>query len=379
MAIQNFFTSRDNNVDADTYVGQDGRLWYRIDTNNIWISDGNTPGGIPLNVTGNIGNIDSIQFNTAANITANTPGRLWWNAADDTLDLYQENGVVQQIGQESYAYVRNRTGNAIPKGSAVRFAGAEQNGQARLLIAPFIANGTVSTLYGLGVTAEDIANGADGLVTVWGKVVDIDTSAFDVGDVLYVSPTVAGALTDTRPTAPDNVVPMAAVLKKDAVSGEIQVRPNYEIQKDYGSFFSNQNQPIGNANVAANVTFSNTVASQQIVLVDGSKITFRETGFYQMTVDYQVVSTNASAKDVYFWYATNGNNTAATTRIVTLTGNNEYKNVTISYNISAPVANTFVQFRWASTDSAVSLTAVANTAFAPSAPSVQLDIIQSAL
>ena len=379
MAIQNFFTSRDKNVGADTYVGQDGRLWYRIDTNNIWISDGATPGGIPLNVTGNIGNIDSIQFYTGVNITANTPGLLWWNAADDTLNLNQENGTTQQIGQESYAYVRNRTGNTIPDGTAVRFDGAEQDGQARLLIAPFIANGTVSTLFGLGVTTADIADGADGLVTVWGKVRDIDTSAFDVGDVLYVSPTVAGALTNIRPTAPDNVIPMAAVLKKDAESGEIQVRPNYEIQKNYGSFFSDQNQPIGNANVAANVTFSNTVASQQIVLVDGSKITFRETGFYQMTVDYQVVSTNASGKDVYFWYATNGNNTVSTTRIVTLTGNDEYKNVTISYNISAPVANTFVQFRWASTDVAVSLAAVANTAFAPSAPSVQLDIIQSAL
>jgi len=276
MAIQNFFTSRDNNVDADTYVGQDGRLWYRIDTNNIWISDGTTPGGIPLNVTGNIGNIDSIQFYTGANITANTPGLLWWNSSDDTLNLNQENGTTQQIGQESYAYVRNRTGNAIPNGTAVRFAGAEQNGQARLLIAPFIANGTVSTLYGLGVTTEDIADGADGLVTVWGKVRDLDTSAFDVGDVLYVSPTVAGALTNIRPTAPNNVVPMAAVLKKDAGSGEIQVRPNYEIQKDYGSFFSNQNQPLGNANVAANVTFSNTVVSQQIVLVDSSKITFQK-------------------------------------------------------------------------------------------------------
>lgn len=379
MAIQNFFTSRDNNADADTYVGQDGRLWYRIDTNNIWISDGATPGGIPLNVTGNIGNVDSIQFNTSANITTNAPGRLWWNAADDTLNLNQENGTTQQIGQESYAYVRNRTGNIIPNGSAVRFAGAEQNGQARLLVAPFIANGTIPTLYGLGVATEDIANGADGLVTVWGKVRDIDTSAFDVGDVLYVSPTVAGALTRTRPTAPNNVIPMAAVLKKDAVSGEIQVRPNYEIQKDYGSFYSNQNQNIGNANVAANVTFTNTVASQQIALLNNSEITFRETGFYQMTVDYQLVSTNASAKDVYFWYATNGNNTVDTTRIVTLTGNDEYKNVTVAYSISIPVANTYVQFRWASTSSAVSLTAEPAGAFAPSAPSVQLDIIQSAL
>lgn len=379
MAIQNFFTSRDNNVDADTYVGQDGRIWYRIDTNNIWISDGSTPGGIPLNVTGNIGNIDSIQFNTAANLVTDTPGLLHWNSADDTLNLDMPGGVVQQIGQESYAYVRNRTGNTIPDGTAVRFAGAEQDGQARLLIAPMQADGTFPTLYALGVTTQEIADGEDGMVTVWGKVRDIDTSAFDVGDILYVSPTTAGEFVNTPPTAPNNVIPMAAVLRKDAEFGEIQVRPNYEIQKNYGSFFSNADQPIGNANVAANVTFSNTVASQQIVVVDNSKITFRETGFYQMTVDYQIVSTNASAKNVYFWHATNGNNTANTTRAITLTGNNEYKNVTISYNVSVPVANTYVQFRWASTSDAVSLSALAATAFSPTAPSVQLDIVQSAL
>lgn len=379
MAIQNFFTSRDNNVDADTYVGQDGRLWYRIDTNNIWISDGSTPGGIPLNVTGNIGNIDSIQFNTSANVVATTAGRLYWNESDDTLNLRQNNGVTQQIGQESYALVRNQTGNTIPNGTAVRFAGAQNNGTARLLVAPFLANGTVPTLYGLGVTTEDIVNGGDGLVTVWGKVRDIDTNSFNVGDILYVSPNVAGALTNVRPTAPDNVVPMAAVLKKDSSTGEIFVRPNYEIQKNYGSFFSNVDQPIGNANVASNVTFSNTVAAQQITVVDNSKITFHETGFYQLCVDYQLISTNASAKDVYFWYATNGNNTDSTTRVVTLTGNNEYQNLNIVYNISIQTANTYVQLRWASTDSAVRLDNVSSTAFSPASPSVQLDIIQVAL
>lgn len=379
MAIQNFFTSRDNKADADTYVGQEGRLWYRIDTNNIWISDGSTQGGIPLNVTGNIGNIDSIQFNTEAVFVNDVPGRLHWNSQDDTLNLDMPGGVVQQIGQESFAYVRNRTGNLIPNGTAVRFAGAEQNGTARLLVAPMQANNEFPTLFTLGVTTQDIADGEDGMVTVWGKVRGIDTSAFNVGDILYVSPITAGEFVNTPPTAPNNVIPMAAVLRKDSTAGEIQVRPNYEIQKNYGSFISNQTQPIGNANVATNVTFSNTVASQQVVVIDSNKITFRETGFYQMNIDYQAVSTNASAKDVYFWYATNGNNTNATTRVITLTGNNEYKNITIVYNISIPVANTYVQFRWASTSDAVSLAAVSATAFSPSSPSVQLDIIQTAL
>lgn len=44
--IQNFFTSRDNNIDGSTFVGQEGRLFYRPDDNTIRISDGITPGGI---------------------------------------------------------------------------------------------------------------------------------------------------------------------------------------------------------------------------------------------------------------------------------------------------------------------------------------------
>ena len=63
--IQNFFTSRDNNANTQTYVGQTDRLWYNPDNNTIRVSDGNTPGGLPVDYS-NGANI------TANNITANT-------------------------------------------------------------------------------------------------------------------------------------------------------------------------------------------------------------------------------------------------------------------------------------------------------------------
>lgn len=46
--VQDFYTSRDNNVDPETYVGQLGRLWYDPVTNSIYVSDGSTAGGIPV-------------------------------------------------------------------------------------------------------------------------------------------------------------------------------------------------------------------------------------------------------------------------------------------------------------------------------------------
>lgn len=47
-SLQNFYTSRDNNANANTYVGQLDRLWYNPNLNSIYVSDGNTPGGIPV-------------------------------------------------------------------------------------------------------------------------------------------------------------------------------------------------------------------------------------------------------------------------------------------------------------------------------------------
>ena len=46
--IQNLFTSRDNNANAETYVGQTGRLWWDPVTNAFYASDGNTAGGVPV-------------------------------------------------------------------------------------------------------------------------------------------------------------------------------------------------------------------------------------------------------------------------------------------------------------------------------------------
>ena len=66
--IQNFYTSRDNNTDGNTYVGQEGRLWYNPLTNSIYVNTANVVGGTPVtlppganlslnNFTANTGNI----------------------------------------------------------------------------------------------------------------------------------------------------------------------------------------------------------------------------------------------------------------------------------------------------------------------------------
>jgi hypothetical protein len=64
--IQNLFTSRDNNAQGNTYVGQQDRIWWNPDTNAFYYSDGNTAGGIPIGGGGAGspgGPVNSIQYN----------------------------------------------------------------------------------------------------------------------------------------------------------------------------------------------------------------------------------------------------------------------------------------------------------------------------
>ena len=71
VAIQRFFTSRDNNANAATYVGQEQRLWYDPITNAIYVSDGNTAGGILVGGSGSGNGVpggptNSVQYNAGS-------------------------------------------------------------------------------------------------------------------------------------------------------------------------------------------------------------------------------------------------------------------------------------------------------------------------
>jgi hypothetical protein len=69
--IQNLFTSRDNNAQGNTYVGQQDRIWWDPETNSFYYSDGSTPGGIAIGGGGGGngtpgGPVNSIQYNAGS-------------------------------------------------------------------------------------------------------------------------------------------------------------------------------------------------------------------------------------------------------------------------------------------------------------------------
>jgi hypothetical protein len=274
-----------------------------------------------------------------------------------------------------YTVVQNTTGFTIPKGTVVGFAGVGSNNV--LSVTPYLADGSSPSLYILGVMAEELPDsGATGLCCVWGNVSGIDTSAFSVGDVLYASPTVAGAFTNVKPTAPDNVIPIAAVLVDSATAGDIFVRPTIEQQKYYGEFTKTSDQSPAVIDTAYALTFDNTEIAEGISIGSpASRIVVVQSGLYQFDATVQISSSSSSAKTVWLWFRKNGTDVANSARLVTININNGYTAVSISEFFSL-AANDRIEIMFAANDTAITVDNVAATAFAPAAPAVVLAVSQ---
>lgn len=318
--------------------------------------------------------VDYIDFDTTGTVAPHQTGRLDWDSDDATLELDMEYGVVQQIGQETYARVQNSTGVTIPNGTVVGFAGAADNA---LKVAPFLADGSQSSLYILGVMTHDLPDtGERGYCTVWGFVRDVNTSAFTQGDILYASTTVAGGLTNVKPTAPNNVVVIAAVVKVGTTDGIIFVRPTIEQQKYYGTFNRTTTYTPALANTAYALPFNSSANTNGVSIGSPtSRIVVAHSGYYDVSCTLQYSSSNASQKDAYAWLRKNGTDIPQSSRVTTLSLNGGYRTAFISEAVSL-AANDYIEIMFAATDTAVSVIAAPATAFAPGSPAANLIVTQ---
>lgn len=303
-------------------------------------------------------------------------GQMTWNLNEETVDITMGDGVVQQVGFETYMRVKNDSGSQIDNGEVVGFVGV--NGEIK--VAPYIANNTANELYFVGVATHDMPDQDIGPVTLYGKVRGLDTTGpgaetWSVGDILYASPTTAGLLTNIRPTAPNVVIVVAAVLSVDATDGEIMVRPTIPMGLDYGSFDATVDQTLGAINTATAITLTNTLVTNGVTLSSGSRLNVVEAGYYQVDATIQLTSTSASGKNIFFWLRKNGTDVADSARAVTISSNNAYLPISLNYTISL-AATDYVELYWAANDTNVLLDALTASAFAPSAPSVLVNVSQ---
>ena len=324
----------------------------------------------------NPGPIRGTQITLTTSDTNVDRGTIEWNNTERTLNVSMGDGIVQQVGYETYMLVKNDTGATIANGTVVGFSGVS----GEITIAPYVANSASNELYFIGVTTTDMPDQYVGSVTIYGKVRGLDTTGpgaetWSIGNILYVSPTTAGLLTNIRPTAPNAVIVVAAVLSVDATNGEIMVRPTTPIGLDYGSFDANVDQSLVATNTATPIALQITLSSNGVTLSDSSRLNMSQSGFYQIDANIQMASGNSSTKTAYFWMRKNGTDVTSTTRAVTSDINNGFTTVALNYTINLN-AGDYIELYWAGDNTNLTLDALAASAFAPSSPSVLVKVSQ---
>ncbi len=133
-------------------------------------------------------------------------------------------------GKPVQVLVRNATGSTLSKGTVVYTSGA--NG-THVQVTKAQANSEATSARTLGFVADNIANGADGFVIDSGPLEGVDTSGKTAGDIVYLSPTVAGGWTTTKPVAPNHLVYLGVVTRVNVSNGSIfvKVQNGYELDE----------------------------------------------------------------------------------------------------------------------------------------------------
>jgi hypothetical protein len=232
-------------------------------TANEFLGDvtGNLTGDVTGDLTGNVtGNVTGdVTGNLTGNVTGNVTG-------DVTGDL---TGAIHVQG-------KNETGGTLTKGTPVYISGQVANGQQFSI--GVADSDDSSKMPSIGVLAANVNNNAQGDIVTHGKLLDIDTSAFSVGDELFIGP--SGTLVNTPPTGEANLLQkIAKVIRVDASSGQIYIMgagrtnavPNLNEGKIFAGDANNQavTTDVIDVNIASNlVTISDDLTVNGIIITD---------------------------------------------------------------------------------------------------------------
>ena len=329
-----------------------GTVWQKLDQS--WATAGvNDNITSMVGLTGGISSPDFIQFDTAATVTP-TEGRLQWDASEGTLQFGLAGGNVNlQLGMENIARVKNDDTVTLTDGMVVYISGA--NG-ANLLVKRALATSDGLSATTLGVVTEPLIPNGIGYVTTFGNVNGLDTTAFSAGDVLYLSPTTPGLLTNVKPAAPAHMVTVAVCTKVSAGNGQIFVRVDngYELDELH-------NVLISAASSGNTLIYDAAVGVwKNANLTDGTGITITE-GAGSITI------ANAGVTSAV---AGTGISVSSATGDVTITNTAPDQTVSITAGTGISASGTYPDFTVTNTapDQTVSITGAGTTAITGTYP-----------
>lgn len=145
--------------------------------------------------------------------------------------IYTINSTVSGVAEAAsiVTNVFNKTASTINKGSVVYINGG-QGDQPTIQLA--IANGEVGSSKTYGIVQNNISSMSAGKVVVAGALTGFDTDQYNPtapqgdinGTTLWLSPSISGGITTTKPSAPNHMVSVGTVVRTHQNEGVIEVR-----------------------------------------------------------------------------------------------------------------------------------------------------------
>jgi hypothetical protein len=145
------------------------------------------------------------------------------------------------------------------------------------------------------------------------------------------------------------------------------------IQDGSGMAYSNTNITAAATNTAYEIEWDGIANADGVTLENDTEIHFNDGGLYSLAFSVQITSTNSSLKDLWFWPAINGTDVAGSTIKVSIVDNGAtiVMSRTALFTVSA---GDYLEAKWATSDTAVTLEAHAAETFCPATPSVTLSV-----
>lgn len=164
--------------------------------------------------------LDAIQLNPTPSNIPDIEAIVSWNHNVRALNIHSGLGPVLQPGQENWIIIYNDSAVQIDNFTVMRpFAVFDLGGflyptfELALADSPTLAEGT------LVIATMDIPPFSIGLVSRFGRLHEVNTSALSPGATAYLSATVAGEITNVRPEFPDFNISLGAAFVSDVSDG----------------------------------------------------------------------------------------------------------------------------------------------------------------
>jgi len=174
-------------------------------------------------------------------------------------------------------------------------------------------------------------------------------------------------------TASDNGMLMwDETIKSPVISKDGEWRP-LVIQDGSGMAYSNSNITAAAINTAYDIAWDGIANADGVSLVNSTEIHFSKEGMYTLAFSVQITSGNSSLKDLWFWPAVNGVDVSGSTIKVSISDNGAtiVMSRTALFSVSA---GDYIEARWATSDTAVTLESHAAETFCPATPSATLSV-----